>query len=95
MPCFGRNMEMLNEVGTTFYLERSPKELAHRLFHAKSSRPLIAGLNKEELLPFIEDKLSQREDYYKQASIVLSREEQTAQHIGDITDLLHQPLQKN
>lgn len=94
MPCFNRNMELLNEIGTTFYLERSPKELTHRLFNAKTERPLIAGLTEEELLPFIETRLSQREEYYKRASIVLSREEQTPESIVAFIHHL-QPLRKN
>lgn len=96
MPCFGDNMERLNEIGTTFYLERSPKELTHRLANAKTQRPLIAGLNKEELLEYIEKKLQDREEYYKKAQIILSREEQTP---DAILSLLHhldpQILQKS
>ncbi|MFT5779339.1 MAG: shikimate kinase [Crocinitomicaceae bacterium] len=95
MPCFDRNMSMLNEIGTTFYLNQSPKELAHRLSHAKFPRPLIEGLSEDELLPFIEDKLSAREEYYKMATIVLDQDEQTAETIEHLTELLLQPLQKS
>ncbi|MDG1428725.1 MAG: shikimate kinase [Crocinitomicaceae bacterium] len=95
MPCFGKNMELLNSIGTTFYLERSPKELAHRLYHSKTSRPLIAGLNESELLPFIEERLAQREEYYKDSAVILSRDEQTPQVIENFTDLLVHPLQKS
>lgn len=95
MPCFGYNMDLLNALGTTFYLERSPKELAHRLFNAKTKRPLIAGLDEVELLPFIEEKLKIREDYYRKANVILSREEQTAQEMERLVNLLSQPLQKS
>lgn len=77
MPCFDNNMDLLNEIGTTFYMERSAKELTHRLINAKKKRPLIEGMSEEELLSFVEDKLLVREEYYKKASIVLGREEQT------------------
>ena len=89
MPCFHANMSLLNNLGTTFYLERTPKELMNRLVNAKQQRPLIAGLSEEDLLHFIEDKLSEREEYYKQASIVLSREEQTVDAMERFTLLLH------
>ena len=89
MPCFHDNMRLLNELGTTFYLERSPKELMHRLIHAKHQRPLIAGLEEEDLLKFIEDKLSEREEYYRQSAFVLSRDEQTVDEIEKFTLLLH------
>lgn len=89
MPCFHANMSLLNNLGTTYYLERSPKELMNRLTNAKQQRPLIAGLAEEDLLDFIENKLSEREEYYKQASIVLSREEQTVDALERFTLLLH------
>lgn len=81
MPCFHNNMERLNSLGTTFYLERSPKELAQRLRNAKSHRPLLSGLNDEDLLSSIQERLSEREDYYKQSNFILSREEQTPDKI--------------
>jgi shikimate kinase len=76
MPCFGNNMELLNGVGTTFYMERSAKELTHRLVNAKKQRPLITGMSEEELLSFVEDRLILREEYYKKAAVVLPRDEQ-------------------
>ncbi len=96
MPCFDKNMDLLNDLGTTFYLERSPKELAHRLFNAKSRRPLIDGMEENELVSFIEDKLSLREDYYRAASVILTREDQNVESIQELANLLHpQPLQKS
>ena len=96
MPCFGRNMQMLNEIGLTVYLERSPKELTHRLVHAKSKRPLIDGMEEDELLNFVERKLKEREEYYRQSSVILSREEQTPEHIAELTRHLQlHPLQKS
>lgn len=92
MPCFANNMLRLNATGTTFYLERSAKELAHRLANAKTQRPLIAGLNTDELLSFIETKLLEREEYYKKANFVLSREEQTPEGITSLLHHLHPDL---
>jgi shikimate kinase len=83
MPCFGYNMDKLNEIGTTFYLERSPKELTHRLINAKVQRPLIEGMDERELQQFIENKLVEREEYYKKATIVLTRDEQTPKLIQE------------
>lgn len=88
MPCYNDGIKALNELGITFYLERSPKELANRLMNAKSQRPLVSGLSEDELLGFIEDKLSEREEYYKQANIVLAREEQTVEKILEFAELL-------
>ncbi len=55
---------------------------------------MIAGLADEDLLKYIEDKLSEREEYYKKANFVLSREEQTAVSIERFIDLLQFPAQK-
>lgn len=88
MPCFNKNMERLNELGTTFYLERSPKELAHRLKHAKEQRPLLEGLTEEDLIEFIVQRLGEREETYKQANFVLSRDEQNPEKILEFIRLL-------
>lgn len=95
MPCFDRNMELLNEIGTTFYLNRSAKELARRLYNAKSRRPLIEGLDEAELLPFIEDRLNRREEYYRKSTVILTREEQNPESIQRFTELLLYPLQRS
>ena len=92
MPCFDTNMDLLNELGTTFYLERSPRELNSRLSEAKKQRPLIEGMTDGDRLNYIEEKLSQREEFYKQAAFVLSREEQTVDAIAELIHLL-QPHQ--
>lgn len=77
MPCFGDNMQLLNEFGTTFYLQRSVSELANRLINAKKPRPLILGKTYDELLEFIQNLLAQRETFYLQADHVLNRDQQT------------------
>jgi len=88
LPCYNDNMSKLNELGVTFYLERPAKELANRLRNAKQQRPLIEGLSDEDLLSFIESKLTEREEDYKKANFVLARDEQTAKTIAKIMDHL-------
>ena len=84
MPCFGNNMDLLNEAGTTIYLKRSVPELVHRLVHARKQRPLIAGKNRKELVDFISELLPVREKYYLQAAFVLERDAQTAETIREL-----------
>lgn len=76
MPCYGDNMELLNKVGTTFYLKRPVGELAQRLVNAKRVRPLIQGKNHEELIAFINVLLPQRELFYLRSDYTLEREQQ-------------------
>jgi shikimate kinase len=76
MPCYGENMNLLNQIGTTFYLQRSVPELVHRLINAKRSRPLVQGKNQEELTQFINDLLPKREVFYLKAEHILDRNQQ-------------------
>jgi len=94
MPCFGDNMELLKQLGTTFYLERSPKELVNRLIQSKTKRPLLEGMSADELTNYVERKLAEREIYYHQADFTLGRDEQ---NVNAIQKILHHltPLQKS
>lgn len=97
MPCFGHNMDMLNQKGFTIYLERPAKELAHRLKQSKNKRPLLEGLEEDELVQFIEGKLAQRESYYHKAEFIPHRSEQTIEKLSEAVNLLlpDQLLQRN
>ena len=70
LPCFEDNMNRLNELGTTIYLELSPKALLKRLENGLEHRPLLRNLNEGELLKYIETKLSERSPFYQKAKIV-------------------------
>ena len=50
LPCFGDNMEVLNQLGTTIYLEMNPKALLKRLENGLDERPLLKDLSENELL---------------------------------------------
>lgn len=76
LPCFNSNMEQMNKNGVTIYLERPAKELFHRLVNNRSKRPLLLRLNEDELLQFITDSLEKRKLFYRQAKLILNREEQ-------------------
>ena len=94
MPCFNDAMARLNAIGSTFYLERSSKELAHRLANAKSKRPLIDGMNDQDLLDFIDERMNERKPFYKAAKVTLNREEQNVESISKLIHLL-EPAQKS
>jgi shikimate kinase len=76
MPCFHENMNLLNQMGITLYLERPVKELVNRLENSKKVRPLIAGKSPVELSEFITKQLALRESFYKQANFTVDRTEQ-------------------
>jgi len=69
--CFHNNMPWMNEHGICVYLSASPQQLLDQVMGEREQRPLIRKLNKAELLFFIEQKLKEREPFYKQAEISL------------------------
>jgi len=73
--CFNDNMQWMNKAGTTFYLSASPQTIYSRVAAEKEKRPLLEKIDPPALLSFIEEKLKEREPYYKQASITLHTEE--------------------
>ena len=71
-PCFHDNMAWMNAHGVTVYLRMSSKALWRRLGRSDvSTRPVLRGLKGEDLLRFIEEKLSTRSPYYEQAVITV------------------------
>ncbi len=80
-PCFNDNMEFINSISTSIYLNVSEKILFGRLRANKSKRPLIANLSDDELKAFIEKKLSERNKFYSQAQHLISVDNLTAKKI--------------
>jgi shikimate kinase len=81
LPCFNDNMSKLNKLGTTIYLERTPKELFQRVKQATNSRPLITHKSDEELLEYIETTMEKRREIYLQSTIIADRFSQTPEKI--------------
>lgn len=73
-PCFHDNMEWMKSSGITVYLHMSVKALVNRLSNAKRVRPLIKNLNTDELSEFISKQLKVRDQFYKQAQIIINGE---------------------
>lgn len=80
-PCFANNMEFMNAEGVTVYLRLSPLSIAHRLEQAKRVRPLVKGLNGDELLAFVKSKLEEREKWYLQSHCVIKGETVKPDHV--------------
>jgi len=71
LPCFFDNMDWMNEHGKTVYLQMEPAALVSRL-HNRQKRPLIAHLDDEQLLVFIEEKLAERDPFYTKAQVIVN-----------------------
>ena len=73
-PCFHNNMTWMNAHGRTIFLDTPVAILAQRLKNGRAPRPLIQNLDEADLLDFIQNKLQEREPFYRQAQIVLPTE---------------------
>ncbi len=71
-PCFFDNLRWMNEQGSTIYMELSPAEIFERVINETEKRPLIKRVNTSELLFFIEQKLKERETFYRKATYIVN-----------------------
>ncbi len=70
-PCFGNNMEFMLESGKVVYLRLTPHQLMERLEKGTDKRPLVKEKSGDELLQYITIKLTEREEYYMKANIIV------------------------
>lgn len=73
-PCHRDNMEFMTLHGMTLWLVASPDRIAERIIEAGETRPLVAGIPKEELPAFITGHLRKRQPHYFKAQWRLSGE---------------------
>lgn len=83
-PCWGNNMETLKNHGVTIYLKCSPEMLTDRLLHSKNKRPLIEGKSEDELKKYVTEMIEKREEYYNQASVIISNPSRDVTQILEI-----------
>ncbi len=66
-PCFGDNMDWILAHGFGIYLNVPVGVLLGRLRKRQDERPLLAGMDADQLESFIRDTLIRREPYYTRA----------------------------
>ena len=66
-PCFFDNMDYMNSVAHTFYLQASPHTICEHLKISKGERPLLKGKTQEELDLFVREQLAERTPHYQKA----------------------------
>lgn len=84
-PCFNSNMDLINQLGESIYIQLTPAELAVRLKNSKTKRPLIDAIkdDKNKLETFIADLLAKREVFYKKASYTVQGRDITVSKLMD------------
>lgn len=68
-PCYYDNMDIINEMGFSLYLKANVQLISDRLKQSKQKRPLIEGLENDEISDFVSQKLTEREPFYSRASL--------------------------
>lgn len=66
-PCFFDNVDFMNSMGTTLWLQASRESLFSRLIRKREKRPLLAGHTDEEIRDIIDRQLIAREPFYSKA----------------------------
>ncbi|MBN2596680.1 shikimate kinase [Labilibaculum sp.] len=66
-PCFNNNMEEMNRLGVTLFIECSPLLLRERITNSDSERPLVKNFSQDELLDYITRHLKFRMPYYEKS----------------------------
>ncbi len=72
-PCHFENLQLMKQRGRVVYLKLSAAMLASRLYHSplRYKRPILKGLDKEQMLRKIQDQLLEREKFYNQADLII------------------------
>ncbi|MFT4093487.1 MAG: shikimate kinase [Niabella sp.] len=69
VPCFFNNIDYMNEKGTTVWIDTPYEILLGRLRRNQEKRPLIKGLDDEQLKAYIVKKNGDRRIFYERAKI--------------------------
>jgi len=84
-PCYGNNMDFIENKSNSFYLKASIDTIFERLKNETSQRPLVAEIGPENLKEYIAKHLFERAPYYERAHhTVLTDHKNVAQIVGEI-----------
>ncbi|MEY2963017.1 MAG: hypothetical protein RL754_278 [Bacteroidota bacterium] len=85
-PVFYDHMSLLNDAGTTVYLDVSVNELAKRLSTQSDTRPLLQG--HEDMVEFVAKHLFERREFYFKAKLRLQGDALTAAQLEQLLGLV-------
>ncbi len=84
-PCYGNNMDFIENMSTSFYLKATIDTIFERLKNETSQRPLVATIGAENLKEYIAKHLFERAPYYDKAQhTVLVNNKNVEQIIDEI-----------
>lgn len=75
-PCFSNNMDTINSLGLSIFLDMAPKEIAHRLSeHGIAKRPMLQGKTREEIMITLEHLRHNRLPHYSKSHLTITNPE--------------------
>lgn len=84
LPIWTDNMERMNGVGVTVWIDRSAEQTAKRLSpYGRAKRPKLRGLNDEELVEFMQRNMEERRAFYSQAQHHISVDAMSDYELSD------------
>lgn len=81
LPIYSDNMKYIKRNGISIYLKTPIQILHNRLKKSSDNRPLIQKIKKPDLKKFIEQQITEREYFYKQASYILETKDLSKEEI--------------
>lgn len=89
-PAYYDNMQLINTLSESVYLQTGIPALTARLSKQKQKRPLIAAISDEDLPEFISKHLFERIPYYTQCRYTVHTDQNTPEEAAEeIIRLLH------
>ncbi|WP_031527294.1 shikimate kinase [Dyadobacter crusticola] len=86
-PCFFDNMQVINSMGVSVFLDVPAADLARRIeSHGKDDRPILSGTTS--LRDTLEQKIKERLPFYQQAHLTLKGEIDVNQLLNALKPLL-------
>ncbi len=89
-PCHSENMEKILEAGYTVYLELPPAKLQRRVTQSNkknpNKRPLLQGLEGQELFDYIVKHLEERIPFYELSDISVNADRVNSSVLDEIKD---------
>lgn len=92
LPCYFNNIEIINQLGISFFLKANMKILTDRLKNQnESNRPLIDVTEEEQVLNRLKELYQQRKIFYSKAHYTVN----VNQSINKVVDLIINQVELN
>lgn len=74
-PCYHDNIDLMNEMGATIFIDTDKEIIAERLAEGIQKRPLLAGMNEHDLKFFYDRKMEDRRPIYEKANFQIKHQD--------------------